>query len=297
VGHPAVTIYCDCAYYDLARSEVKGEVLDGLKAWGGEFEAVADLCRLCAERDPRVKEWAEADSLRIFACYPRAVKWLFHAAGAPLSEENVEFFNMRTGDVEEIVSALREEGSAESAQREVRLEKTGDWVPWFPVIDYGRCEHCKQCFGFCLFGVYQVCEDDTVEVRNPANCKTNCPACAKACPHSAIIFPKYGEGPINGDEVAESEDEGKGDTQGTGLADILDGDIYDTIRKRGKRFSGEAPKGPSIMKELREKLGIPADVLASLSAAEMAGIKKKAEKKGGNPKRSDEERGESEDDE
>ena len=297
MGQKAVTIYCDCSYYDLARAEVKSAVLDALKASGVEFEAVADLCRLCAEGDPRVKEWAEADSLRIFACYPRAVKWLFHAAGTPLPGKGVEFINMRTGDVEKIVSALREEGSAESVQREVQLEKTGDWIPWFPVIDYGRCEQCKQCFGFCLFGVYKVCDDGRVEVRNPANCKTNCPACAKACPHSAIIFPKYGEGPINGDEFDAVEDEGKADTQGTSLADILDGDIYDTIRKRGKRFSGDTPKGPSIMKELREKLDIPAEVLASLSPAEMAGIKKRAEKKGGNAKRSDDERGESENDE
>lgn len=297
MGQKAVTIYCDCGYYDLARAEVKSAVLDALKSSGVEFEAVADLCQLCAEGDSRVKEWAEADSLRIFACYPRAVKWLFHSAGAPLPGKGVEFINMRTGDVEKIVSSLREEGSAESVQREVQLEKTGDWIPWFPVIDYGRCEQCKQCFGFCLFGVYEVCDDGRVEVRNPANCKTNCPACAKACPHSAIIFPKYGEGPINGDEFDAVEDEGKADTQGTSLADILDGDIYDTIRKRRKRFSGDAHKGPSIMKELREKLDVPAEVLASLSPAEMAGIKKRAEKKGGNAKRSDDERGESEDDE
>lgn len=290
----AVTVYCDCAYYDLAGAEVKSGVLDALKAAGSEFEAVSDLCRLCAEGDARVKEWAQADSLRIFACYPRAVKWLFHAAGASLPEEGVEFFNMRTGEVEEIVSALREEASGEASEREIQLEKDGDWVPWFPVIDYDRCKHCKQCFGFCLFGVYQICEDDRVEVRNPANCKTNCPACAKACPHSAIMFPKYGEGPVNGDEVAasDSEDEGKAD-----LAEILEGDIYDTIRKRGRRFSGDAPKGPSIMKELREKLGIPAEVLASLSPADMAGIRKRAGKKVGNDKNSDDERGESEDDE
>ena len=286
----ALTIYCHCAYYDLTRPEVKSEVLDAIKAGGGEFEAVSDLCRMCAEGDPRLKRWAQADSLRIFACYPRAVKWLFHAGGAPLRDERVEFINMRTGEVEEALSSLRAEQSIGTAPKEVQLEKTGDWVPWFPVIDYERCQNCKQCFGFCLFGVYQLCDDETVEVRNPANCKTNCPACAKACPHSAIIFPKYGEEPVNGDEpdAPVSAEEAKAN-----LGDLLGGDIYDTIRKRdkgSKRFSADAPKGPSIMKELRDKLGIPADVLTSLTAAEMAGIKKKSDKRSS----SGGERGESE---
>jgi NAD-dependent dihydropyrimidine dehydrogenase PreA subunit len=284
VARTAVTIYCDCGYYDLASAEVKGRVLDALKASGGEFEAVADLCKLCAEGDSRLKEWAEADSVRIFACYPRAVRWLFYRGGAPLAAEGVEIVNMRTGDVEEALASLDKEVCGDAGEQEICLEKEGDWVPWFPVIDYDRCEGCKQCFGFCLFGVYEVCEDERVEVRNPANCKTNCPACAKSCPHSAIIFPKYPDGPINGDEVAESESEVEGKAE---LAEVLGGDIYAAIRNRGKRFSADKGKGVSITEDLREKLGIPAEVLASLSPAEMAGILKKSkagDKDGGKEK-------------
>ena len=308
MAEKALTIYCHCAYYDLVRPEVKSEVLDAIKAGGGEFEAVPDLCRLCAEGDPRLKEWAKAESLRIFACYPRAVKWLFAAGGAPLRDEGVEFINMRTGKVEEIVSSLNAEVRVGEAPREVQLEKSGDWVPWFPVIDYDRCQNCKQCFGFCLFGVFQVSEDDKVEVRNPANCKTNCPACAKACPHSAIIFPKYSDGPVNGDEPDEPvhEQEAK-----VGLGDLLGGDPYGAIRKRGKgaeRFSAGAKAGASGFKDMQERLGIPADVLSSLSPAELAGIistspyrrrlnKRKAGKKGANLRRNDRERSESEDNE
>ena len=59
-------------------------------------EAVADLCGLAANRDPRLQNWAQASSLAIVACFPRAVRWLFHAAGTPLAEERVRFFNMRT---------------------------------------------------------------------------------------------------------------------------------------------------------------------------------------------------------
>jgi len=281
-------IYCHCAYYQVIPDSVKAAVLNAIKAAGVEFEAVPDLCRMCAKRDPRLKDWANAESLRIFACYPRAVRWLFHAGGAPLPPQGVEFVNMRTGQAEEMVSLLRHRQIRDKATDEIRLEKEGDWIPWFPVIDYDRCKNCKQCLGFCLFGVYELSENDRVEVRNPANCKTNCPACARACPNSAIIFPKYSEGPINGDEVKEQASQDK--ESKADLADLLSGDVYNTIRKRGKggkRFSAgaDAPEKADLsgksssLKELQEKLAIPPEVLASLSPAEMIGIRKRAAEK------------------
>ena len=114
-----------------------------------------------------------------------------------------------------------------------------DWVPWFPVIDYDHCENCKQCLDFCLFGVYELSEADKVEVRKPANCKTNCPACARLCPACAIIFPKYSEGPINGDEVDEQALQDR--KSKTDLKELLGPEIFDAIRRRtkgDKRFSG-----------------------------------------------------------
>jgi ferredoxin len=47
--------------------------------------------------------------------------------------------------------------------------------------------------------------DDRVRVMNPANCKNNCPACARNCPSEAIIFPKYGRSPINGGAEQEEQ--------------------------------------------------------------------------------------------
>jgi len=285
---PSLLIYCHCAYYQIIPDSVKKAVLNAIKAAGVEFEAVPDLCRMCAKRDPRLKDWASAESLRIFACYPRAVRWLFHAGGAPLPLEGVEFVNMRTGQVEEMVSLLRHRQIRGESADEIRLEKEGDWIPWFPVIDYDRCENCKQCLGFCLFGVYELSDGDKVEVRNPANCKTNCPACARACPNSAIIFPKYGEGPINGDEVKERAYEDR--EVKANLTNFLSGDVYNAIRKRGKggkRFSAGADAREkadlsgesSSLEELQEKLDIPPEVLASLSPAEMIGIRKRAAEK------------------
>ena len=267
------TIYCNCAYYEFISEDVRERVLAALKDSGEEFEAVADLCRLCAERDERLQGWAKQDSLRVIACYPRAIKWLFHAGGAPLSQEGVEFLNMRTDSVEKILSRLP--GPLENrALEDLQLEKADDWVPWFPVIDYDRCENCRQCLNFCLFGVYELSEEDVVEVRKPANCKTNCPACARACPHCAIIFAKYSDSPINGDEVTEEALENQKDKPD--LSRLGKGNVYDAIRSRskgGKRFSKDAEQGPLTLKELQEKLDIPSEVLASLSPAEMANIK------------------------
>jgi len=288
-----VTIYCHCAYYQLIGDSAKSEVLSAIKASGVEFEAVPDLCRMCAERDPALKRWAGAESLRIFACYPRAVKWLFRAGGAPLPEAGVEFVNMRAAGLKFQISNLtfeigdsklqEKEPDLQSEDSDLKFEvREGDWIPWFPVIDYDRCESCKRCLDFCLFGVYELSGDDKVEVRNPANCKTNCPACAKTCPNSAIIFPKYSDGPINGDEVEEQASQGQ--VAKADLADLLSGDIYDTIRKHSKgakRFSAGAgvKQESSLLKELQGKLDIPPEVLASLSPAEMAGIREKAGKK------------------
>lgn len=237
-------IYCRCAYYQIIPDNVKSAVLDALKNAGVEFEAVPDLCRMCADHDPTLKLWAKADAIKIIACYPRAVKWLFHFGGAPLPQEGVEFLNMRTDSIEKITSSIRQKteprASASGYGRETRDERRETWIPWFPVIDYDRCKNCKQCFNFCLFGVYELSKDGKVKVTKPANCKTNCPACARMCPNSAIMFPKYADGTINGDETSML------DTQHS-LLDEFQGSsienrqrLYDAIRQRsrkGKRFS------------------------------------------------------------
>ena len=61
---------------------------------------------------------------------------------------------------------------------------------WYPILDYSRCASCKQCFEFCLFGVYSLV-DGTVVATQPDNCKPGCPACARVCPKGAIMFPHH----------------------------------------------------------------------------------------------------------
>jgi hypothetical protein len=101
---PFRILYCHCAFARVVPADVKSGVLARLAASGQEFEAVPDLCEMSARRDPRLAELASG-SLRLAACYPRAVRGLFEAAGCTLPE-SAEILNMRTDPAEKVVSEL-----------------------------------------------------------------------------------------------------------------------------------------------------------------------------------------------
>jgi hypothetical protein len=100
-------LYCHCNYAQVVPKAIKDAVLEKLCASGANFEACADLCEMSARKDPRLKRLAaEGGSIKIAACYPRAVKWLFDAAGAPLPQDGVQILNMRVDNAETICAAL-----------------------------------------------------------------------------------------------------------------------------------------------------------------------------------------------
>ncbi|MFT5048933.1 MAG: hypothetical protein ACI8QZ_000320 [Chlamydiales bacterium] len=99
----ATVLYCHCAYAKVLPKEVRDEVLTGLTESGVAFEAVPDLCEMAARKDPTLARVAACGDLKIAACFPRAVTWLFHGAGTPLPETGVEILNMRTRAAGEIV--------------------------------------------------------------------------------------------------------------------------------------------------------------------------------------------------
>ncbi|MBU6401737.1 MAG: hypothetical protein KGS61_15580 [Verrucomicrobia bacterium] len=103
-------LYCHCAYAQVVPKEVKELVLKRLCAAGVAFEAVADLCEMSARRDPALKRLTEGGTLKIAACYPRAVKWLFEAAQAPLPAHGAEILNMRVQPADEVTEALLRPG-------------------------------------------------------------------------------------------------------------------------------------------------------------------------------------------
>jgi hypothetical protein len=98
-------LYCHCAYANVVPRDVKEEVLRRLSESGQAFDAVADLCEMSARRDAALKPLAEQGQLTIVACYARAVRGLFAAAGAPLPQD-VEILNMRTQAADEISNTL-----------------------------------------------------------------------------------------------------------------------------------------------------------------------------------------------
>jgi hypothetical protein len=70
------------------------------------FDAVADLCELSARQDPSLRQLAEGGAVKIAACFPRAVKWLFHAAQADLPPDGAEVLNMRELSAGAVTEAL-----------------------------------------------------------------------------------------------------------------------------------------------------------------------------------------------
>ena len=172
---------------------------------------IPDLCNAAATNDPILgKGFSE-----VHACHPRAVRALFEFSGNPLPE-SAKLINHRT-DLPGSPSPNPPLGEA----------------AWYPVLDYDRCTHCGQCFEFCLFGVYEKSTDGRIRVVNPQSCKNNCPACARICPETAIVFPKVGESPINGAEVSD-EDERKANIK-INVDEILGGDVYAALNARKQK--------------------------------------------------------------
>ena len=184
-------------------------------------------------------------------------------------ETAVHVHDLAEQDVERALEHLR----GLSAQQEGAAP--GEWMPWFPVIDFDRCTNCMQCLSFCLFDVYGVDEGGQITVRNESNCKTMCPACSRVCPEVAILFPKYKKGPINGDVVRQEDV--TSESMKVDISALLGGDIYSSLRERSetakKRFSTERDESKALLerkrclKELKESLDIPDEVLMTLPSA------------------------------
>jgi hypothetical protein len=104
--NPPAILYCHCQYARVLPDEVKQAVLRKLCESGQPFEAVSDLCEMSARHDPTLARLAACGPVKIAACFPRAVKWLFAAANAPLSKEDTEVVNLRALSADDACTAL-----------------------------------------------------------------------------------------------------------------------------------------------------------------------------------------------
>jgi NAD-dependent dihydropyrimidine dehydrogenase PreA subunit len=199
--------------------------------------------------------------------------------GSPAADGALQF-----QDIEGLAPAAVLE-RVEALREAARAPRPGSWKPWFPVIDYSRCTNCMQCLSFCLFDVYGATREGKIQVRNQDNCKTDCPACSRVCPEVAILFPKYRQGPINGDEI--HADDLRREAMKVDISALLGGDVYALLRDRSakakSRFSKERDEERALKErqnclvKLRDRMGhdIPPEVLASLPSPDQ--IRAKAE--------------------
>ena len=245
-------IFCQCANSNIIPEETKKDVSSVLYDSPMNILFVPDLCGSTASKDPELTEFLKSDSITCVACHPRAVRWLFHAAGIPFPENGIDFLNMRTLSANAIIEAIRlKEKQHVPRISPSTMKNSNGWIPWFPVVDYDRCKGCRQCASFCLFGVYEVDEDDRVIVSNPANCKTNCPACARICPEAAIMFPKFDESPVNGDEIFDEES--VKEKIKINVDEILGSDVYAALQERRNKARKRLIKKEVLEKAKQER--------------------------------------------
>jgi NAD-dependent dihydropyrimidine dehydrogenase PreA subunit len=69
-----------------------------------------------------------------------------------------------------------------------------DKIPWFPTIDYDKCNFCMECDTFCPHRVFERREGGRkLVVANPNHCVVFCRACSKTCGPDALSFPNKTE--------------------------------------------------------------------------------------------------------
>lgn len=201
------------------RASVADAAREGVAA--DEVVGVDNLCRRAVEgRAGLPAALFGGAPLALFARRPRAARGLLAFAGVPLAGRDVRW-------------VVAESLADETAGVADALPDAPDWVPWYPVIDAARCTRCGQCTRFCLFGVYESAPDGLPVVVRPEKCKNKCPACARICPGTAIIFPRYDESPFNGDEVLD--DDARLAAQREDVRRILGDDPLAALRARQAR--------------------------------------------------------------
>ena len=198
----------------------------------------------------------------------------------------VEDLELREQSAAEIVERLPV-SEVEQGPPVVLRGEADNWKPWFPAIDFDRCTNCRQCLSFCLFDVYGTDADGKIRVKNPKKCKNDCPACSRVCPEVAIIFPKYSQGPINGDEV--SPEDAREEPVKVDLSSLVSRGIHSSLggRGKGKRKRFSLDRGNDDFDEdcechriLQGELGIPDTVISQLTSEANKGEEGEVEEDG-----------------
>jgi ferredoxin len=245
-------VFCNCGGKNIGAERMQG-LHNLVHNTDAEVITVSDLCGLSvSEKDSLSQLFSPTDEILLLACYPRTINFILQNSGVEPENIKYELLNVRELNDEEIfnkIESFSDENTGEHTYTEIKSDE--EWPAWYPIIDENRCTSCGQCANFCLFGVYEI-KDEKVHVVHPHGCKNNCPACARICPQTAIIFPKYQQGGAIGgsdliDELAEQQ------RQVQDISTILGSDIYKALEmrklKRQSMINNEAMKKALLERE------------------------------------------------
>lgn len=227
-------LYCNCSG-DRIASETRQAVESALKNAGVPVTMLSDLCGIAAKQPEKLQGLAAPGTETLVAgCYKRTMDLLFRHAGIadyPGASAHLNLIETNSSQALEQIAAFTEGADGSSSYTEIT--EGSDWPSWYPVIDPLRCTNCGQCADFCLFGVYEK-SDSFPRVVHPQGCKNNCPACARICPSTAIIFPKYKDGgAIGGSENINEQAEQV--RQAQDIEHFLGDDLYEALERRKAR--------------------------------------------------------------
>lgn len=229
-------ILCKCGA-NVISGDNYDEIRKAIKQLDVRVFELSDLCAVTVnDRDLARKLIENFRRKIVIACYPRAVKNIMLQAG--LSYDGFETISFKENSAEGIIEKIKEISAIEDGAADFSFLKSDLDVPaWFPVVDKSLCTLCGKCARFCLFGVYRY-DGKALEVKNPLNCKNNCPACGRTCPASAIMFPGMAEKtPLAGAEP--------------GSAPNVGGDLLVMLNERNRNRNGIFRN--NIMKQAEEE--------------------------------------------
>ncbi len=178
---------------DDERRQFEDDLVAKLSSLGFDVLVTPHIYSLLKGDDAAAKIAALEGDLALAAwMFPRPAEWTLRYLGVA-READIVAVDMRdlccSDKVADALTLLMASSRGEGGAVE---EFTADAPDrWHPVLDYSKCIDCGQCFDFCLFGAYERDDEGHVTVDHPGNCKPGCPACARVCPKSAIMFPHY----------------------------------------------------------------------------------------------------------
>ncbi|MFA6403232.1 MAG: 4Fe-4S binding protein [Salinivirgaceae bacterium] len=224
-------VFCNCGGDIINRDRL--QLIEGYcRQANAEITKLSDLCGITALRDEQLNGiFSKGNEYLMVGCYSRSLKLLLGGVIKPVDSISIQYLNFLEASNEQLFQEITSFVANSTQQQSFQeIDASTEWLSWFPVIDYSRCTACGQCADFCLFGVYEKTQGQVLVV-NPQGCKNNCPACARICPQTAIVFPKYKQGgAISGSEVIDELAEQK--RQVMDINSILGGDIYSALEQR-----------------------------------------------------------------